>query len=397
VIRQAVLLAGEHEKRPGSRPDLVRTTLAPVAGRPFLDWQIDEIARFGFERITLLAGGKAERITERYDGRTARGARLEVLAEPAPLGTAGALRRFADRLSPRFLLVIGGTFFPVNLLGLPRVSAVATLALRRAAPGGRFGRVDLDGEGQVRGVLPPAPGRDGPVDSGTYLVERDILGWIGEGPVSLQAEVLPRLATAGKLRGVLYDAPFFDAGVPEDLARAQHAIPALARRPAAFLDRDGVLIEDTGYPHDPAMVRWMPGAAAAVRRLNDAGFHVFVVTNQAGVARGYYEEAQVGVLHRWMRDALAEEGAHVDAFEYCPHHPEAPLTAYRRACRRRKPSPGMIEDLLATWPVERAGSFLIGDRPTDLAAAGAAGLPAHLFEGGDLGDFVAALLDRAKA
>jgi D-glycero-D-manno-heptose 1,7-bisphosphate phosphatase len=165
------------------------------------------------------------------------------------------------------------------------------------------------------------------------------------------------------------------------------------RRPAAFLDRDGVLIEDTGYPHDPAAVRWIAGAPEAVARLNREGFLVFVVTNQSGVARGLYPESQVHALHRWMAARLAETvpgGARIDAFEHCPHHPDAPLPAFRRACRRRKPAPGMVEDLLRDWPVERDGSFLIGDKPSDLAAAAAAGLPGHLFPGGNL----AAFLDR---
>ena len=160
------------------------------------------------------------------------------------------------------------------------------------------------------------------------------------------------------------------------------------RRPAAFLDRDGVLIEDTGYPHDPAAVRWIAGAPEAVARLNRAGFFIFVVTNQSGVARGLYPEGQVGVLHRWMSERLAEAGARIDAFEHCPHHPEAPLPAYRRDCRRRKPAPGMIEDLMRAWPVERTGSLLVGDKPGDVAAAEAAGIPGHLFRGGDLDAFL---------
>lgn len=173
------------------------------------------------------------------------------------------------------------------------------------------------------------------------------------------------------------------------------AVPAAAPRPAAFLDRDGVLIEDTGYPHKPAEARWVPGAAEAVRALRGAGMLVFVVTNQAGVARGFYGEADVRAMHAWMAAEMARRAgplARADAWEFCPHHPEAPLAAYRRDCRRRKPRPGMIEDLCARFPVDRARSFLVGDRETDVAAARAAGVAGHLFAGGDLAAFVAGLL-----
>lgn len=162
-----------------------------------------------------------------------------------------------------------------------------------------------------------------------------------------------------------------------------------ARRPAVFFDRDGVLNRDIGYLHKPEEFEWLEGAKKAVRLCNDAGYFVFVVTNQAGVARGFYSEDDVHKLHAWMNAELAREGAHVDAFEYCPHHPDGVEGPYRRTCRRRKPESGMLLDLLSAWPVDKDASFLIGNMQSDLDAAAGAGLKAYLYQGGDLADFVA--------
>ena len=395
ALRQAVILVGGRGTRLGPLTDAIPKPLADVAGRPFLDWLIEEVARFGFERITLLAGYKAEAVAARYAGRAVRGAGIELLVEPEPLGTAGALALFADRLEPRFLLMNGDTLFPINLLDLALRSGETplTVGLRRTAPGGRYGTVEVTQDGLVTGFRARSPECDGPINAGVYVCDRALVAEIEKGrSVSLEDEIFPRLAASGRMRGALYDAPFIDIGVPEDLERAQTEIPAMVRRPAAFLDRDGVLIADDGYPHDPEKIRWIAGAAEAVKRLNDAGYYAFVVTNQAGVARGLYDESQVDVVHRWMSGALAQSGAHIDAFEYCAHHPEAPLAQWRRDCRRRKPAPGMILDLMAHWPVDAARSFLIGDKESDLEAARAAGIAAHLFAGPDLAAFLAGWL-----
>lgn len=160
------------------------------------------------------------------------------------------------------------------------------------------------------------------------------------------------------------------------------------RRPAVFLDRDGVLNVDHGYIHSPEQIEWIPGAPAAVKLLNDAGYYVFVVTNQSGVARGLYGENDVVKLHRWMARELAVHGASVDDWRYCPFHPEGQVEAYRTSHPWRKPSPGMIVDLLKCWPVERERSFLIGDQTSDIEAAGAASLPGYLFKGGHLLTFL---------
>jgi len=164
------------------------------------------------------------------------------------------------------------------------------------------------------------------------------------------------------------------------------------RRPAVFFDRDGVLNEDDGYAFDPDKIRWVEGAQQAVKAVNDAGYFAFVVTNQSGVARGFYEERHVRNLHEWMSRELDSVGAHIDAFEFCPHHPDGLIERYRVLCNCRKPQPGMIRALLARYAVDIDASFMIGDKQSDLAAAQAAGIAAHLFNGPNLHTFIAPLL-----
>lgn len=168
---------------------------------------------------------------------------------------------------------------------------------------------------------------------------------------------------------------------------------AVQRKPAAFLDRDGVLNEDAGYVSRPEHCVWIPGAKTAVRLLNERGYHVIVITNQSGVARGYFSEDDVHAYHAWLANELEQAGARIDAFYYCPHHPDFGPPRYRLACDCRKPNPGLLRKAFTEWPIDADRSFLLGDQVRDVEAGKAAGLRSFVFRGGDLSVFVAALLD----
>jgi D-glycero-D-manno-heptose 1,7-bisphosphate phosphatase len=169
------------------------------------------------------------------------------------------------------------------------------------------------------------------------------------------------------------------------------------KRPAVFLDRDGVLNKDTGYVFRPEDLIWTEGAREAVKAINDSGYLAFVITNQSGIARGFYEERDVQKLHALMAEELAKLGARIDKFEYCPHHPDGVVEQYRKTCPRRKPGPGMITDLAAQYDIDVRRSFLIGDMDSDLEAARTAGLTGYKFEAGNLCAFVKSLLSKHRS
>ncbi len=144
-------------------------------------------------------------------------------------------------------------------------------------------------------------------------------------------------------------------------------------RPAIFLDRDGVVIEDVHYLAEPAQVRFVPGSADAIAALNRAGWPVVIVTNQAGVGRGLFTSEAVQAVHEHLTGQLSGYGARIEAFYFCPHHPAAEVPAYRMACKCRKPQPGMLLQAAEELGLDLASSWMVGDRESDLQAGAAAG------------------------
>jgi D-glycero-D-manno-heptose 1,7-bisphosphate phosphatase len=167
-------------------------------------------------------------------------------------------------------------------------------------------------------------------------------------------------------------------------------------RPAVFLDRDGVVIQDGHYLGDAFRIRLVPGSVEAIAALNRAGWLVVIVTNQSGVARGMFTIESVHEVHRQLSEVLRGFGATVDAYRFCPHHPEAVIPEYRLACDCRKPLPGMLLSAAAEMGVELKSSWMIGDRITDLEAGAAAGCRTVLVRTGYGSEVNVAALDPAK-
>ena len=333
TVRQCVVLVG------GGR------LAAPLA------WQLRELSRFGVEDVVLLGAPQAAALIAPVQQRL-----------PKPLRIAVAPGDARGLLAERFLLCGGDGLFTGNLARLLAAAA-------RDPP-------------EVIGRIVRAPGGDASI----IRLDRRVLDLLGPNR-ALGTDTAAVLAARNALRETALAEAF----------SAAHALaagpPRSARRlarPALFLDRDGVINLDHGWVGTRERFAWMPGIIEAIRDASDAGWHVFVVTNQSGVARGHYTEADVVALEDWMEEELRRAGGTIDDWRYCPFHPEAAVPRYRQASDWRKPGPGMLLDLIRRWELDPARCALVGDQPTDLAAAAAAGMTARLFRGHDIAGCIAA-------
>jgi D,D-heptose 1,7-bisphosphate phosphatase len=323
--------------------------LAADAPQPRL---LRELVRFGVEEFLLLTGALTAEAAARLQALLVllpREARIVVSQAPVSAGTGGAVLHARDLLDQRFLLCSGDAAIDFNL---------ATLLAAASKEDGWpvIGRMALR--------------RSGRLDSAICLFDRRLIDDLAPS-CSLEADIMPRLAARGALRETCVQ-----------------QCPGAPIRRALFLDRDGVINVDHGYVGTRDRFEWMPGAREAIRAATDAGWHVFVVTNQSGVARGLYDEAAVAALHGWMADEVRRAGGTIDDIRCCPFHEDAVVPAYRRASDWRKPAPGMLLDLIRAWELDPTLCVMVGDQERDMAAAKAAGISARRFEGGNLAAFV---------
>ncbi len=155
-----------------------------------------------------------------------------------------------------------------------------------------------------------------------------------------------------------------------------------APRSAVFLDRDGTINEQMGYINHTCRFQLLPGAAKAIKKLNDAGIPVVVISNQSGLARGYFPEELLDAVHEKMNKLLADAGAHVDGIYYCPHHPEAKEERYRDTCNCRKPKPGLVLQASNEMNLNPSSSYVVGDRWSDIKTAANCGATSILVRTG---------------
>ena len=374
--------------------------LIPAGGRPVLDHILDSLAGAGLRRFLLVAGYRGDMIADHYRDSGGRpGCTVTVAIEQELGGTAGAVRAVAGRLDDNFLLAYGDVFLDFDVQRLLAAHEagrpMGTLLVRASDHPWDSDLVVADETGRVvEFVHDRTPGRLYPniANAAVCVLSRRILNLVPvRGPADFGADVFPAAIAAGEpLRVHFIEEEGFvkDMGTPGRLAAveeyvAERALAEAARarpRPVetVFLDRDGVLTVDSGLIDRPQRLELLPGAAEAVALLGRQGIRCIVATNQPVVARGLCTMETLEAIHDRLRAEIAAGGGKIDAIYVCPHHPETHhgegVPQLRRACRCRKPAPGMIFRACRERGLDLAACVIVGDRACDVRAGRAAGI-----------------------
>lgn len=381
-ITQAIVLAGGRGTRLGSLTQHTPKPLLPVAGKPFLAYLLWLLVQQGVSELVLSVGYLSESIIQALGDGSRFGVRIRYAVEKTPLGTGGAVR-FAASFLPfpdkAFFVLNGDTLLDCNLQKLARLmlegSATAGMALRQVEDVGRYGAVITE-NAKVTAFSEKSANGPGTVNGGVYALLPQALDTLPEGASSIEQDLFPQLTTQGQLAALRTTGFFLDIGLPETYQEAQTALPAWQegarkRKPFVLLDRDGTLIEEKNYLCDPNEVVLLPGVGEGLAALQQSGFGLAVVTNQAGIGRGYYQKADMDAVNDRMAAYLSEYGVHLNGLFFCPHHPDA-------GCLCRKPRPGLVMQAMRQLPGFFPDfSYVVGDKASDVDLAlgvGASGI-----------------------
>jgi D,D-heptose 1,7-bisphosphate phosphatase len=405
---KALILAGELGTRLRPLTDEVPKCLVPIGDRALLDYWVACLVEAGIPEARINTHAHAGRVRE-YIGSVNAGGRLRLAEsyEPELLGSAGTVAANADLAddAEEVVIIYADNLSDVDLRPLlafhRRHDDPMTMMLFRAPDPRACGIAELDDRGRIVSFVekPERPASD-LANAGLYVLDaaayREVAAMRS---FDLRCDVLPRFV--GRMRGWVWGGYHRDIGNLEalelgrrDVAKVFPDRPDAGRggpRPAVFLDRDGTVIEHVHYLSDPALVRLLPGAAEALRRLRRAGFARVLVTNQSAIGRGRLTEGRLQEIHDELERQLAASGATLDRIEYCP---AAPAGNDRTVVESedRKPGPGMLLRAAAALGIDMDASWMVGDLISDVLAGLNAGCRSILVRSGQATDAEAASL-----
>jgi len=364
-----VILAGGKGTRLKRISKGIPKPIIKINNKIFLDNLLNHYSKYNFDKIYIMCGYKAN-LFKKYDKKIINSIKIEVLKEKKPLGTAGSLFLLKNKIKNDFLLINGDTFFNFDfkkLISKVNENHIAHIALTKNnnyLTNKKLVNLSLD---KKKNIIFSKKSKL--MNGGAIYIRKKFLKMIYNSYSSIENDFLPKLIKKKLIGGSIHNNFFIDIGIPKNFYFAKKNLKNVLYKKAIFLDRDGVINYDYGHVHKFENFRFRSGVIKALKLLTKNDYYIFIITNQAGLAKGKYTLRQYLYLNSQIKDFLSKKNIFFDAVEFCPHHENAKITKYKKNCKFRKPGNLMIEKLFSKWFIMKKTSFMIGDKLTDFLAA----------------------------
>ena len=366
---QCVILAGGYGSRLGKITKKVPKPLIKINNKPFILYLIKNLYRQGVRDFIVLTYYKNS-FFKKKKLEFFKDAKIKLVNEKKKLGTLGSIINAKRYLKKSFFVVNGDTYFDFNIRDLEfnlnkfnKDIGVALTKIESKLPKisyklkkNKFNKVFLSTK------------KTKYICGGTYYFNKKILKNFKIKNLDIDNDLIIKKKYSNSIFTKYYSNNFLDIGTFQDLKKSSLFFKSNIYKPCAFLDKDGVFNEDSGYVHTVKKTKWKKNIFTAIKLLNDNNYRVIIITNQAGIAKGYFSLKKFLKYRDWFHYEFLLRGSFIDETYFCPFHPDSKFKRFKRKSNLRKPGNDMILEAFKDWEINKSKSFLIGDKSIDISA-----------------------------
>ena len=362
-----VILAGGIGSRIKRHLDGKPKPMIKFNGKNFLNYVINNLSKYNFNKIIILTRYKSQIIHKNFDKKNFNFINVECIREKKKMGTGGALNLIKKKVND-FVLVNGDTIFDIDIINFIKKikkNCLGALALKKSLKqkSNKLNKLSL----RNNYIHYSKDGKY--MNGGVYFFKKEFLNFIPKKECSLENDILPELIFKKKINGQIFKDFFIDIGSDAFLKKAPKMLLKKFSKKAVFLDRDGVINYDYGYVHSVKNFKFKKGVIKGLSLLTKKNYYIFIVTNQAGIGKKIFSITQFKKLHIDLKKKFIKKNIFIHEVKYSPYHKDAKLLKYKKESGFRKPGNLMIESLFKNWDIQRKTSFMVGDKKSDYLAA----------------------------
>jgi D,D-heptose 1,7-bisphosphate phosphatase len=368
-LDQIVIFCGGFGTRLKKVSKGVPKSLIAINNKTFIEILIQNLSKFNFKKVLLLCHYKGIKFYKKYHNQRINGLLIKCIIEKKPLGTLKSLTNAKKKLDKFFLLSNGDTFFDLNVADLYErfdyKKNLMILGAGKILTNDKLRYQNIIFKNQLLKKVYYSKNKNQIINTGLSIINKKLLNYVKKHDNSFDKHLISSLIPKKKIQVKVYKKKFIDIGTPKDLNFFIKNINYFTKRPAIFLDRDGVINYDYGYVYKSSNFILKKKVIEAIKYLNDKNYSVFIISNQSGVGRGFYSTKDVEKLHYWFRNKLKNNGAYIDDIFYAPFYNNSKIKFTLKDKNLRKPNIGMIDVANESWNIDMKNSYVIGDSSVD--------------------------------